>query len=100
MELAIENKRQLTSYCGYDVIENQSGKRVGKTRISKKGNSHVRRALYFPAINVVRFHVTPFENLFDRVATRTGIYKKGNVASSTQTTLFDLYTLANGHGLP
>lgn len=76
----IENKRQLTSYCGYDVIENQSGKRVGKTRISKNGNSHVRRALYFPAMNVVRFHVTPLENLFYRVVTRTGIYKKANVA--------------------
>ena len=75
-----DNKRQLTSFCGYDVIENQSGKRVGKTRISKKGNSHVRRALYFPAMNVVRFQVAPFEDLFYRVMTRTNIYKKANVA--------------------
>jgi len=41
-----ENHRQLISYCGYDVVENQSGRRVGKTKISKKGNSHIRRALY------------------------------------------------------
>ncbi|WP_310588059.1 transposase [Emticicia sp. BO119] len=34
-----ENIRQLVSFAGYDVIENQSGKRVGKTRISKKGNT-------------------------------------------------------------
>lgn len=34
-----ENVRQLVSFAGYDVIENQSGKRVGKTRISKKGNT-------------------------------------------------------------
>jgi transposase len=45
------NQRQLTSYAGYDVVENQSGKRVGKTRISKKGNSHIRRALHMPALN-------------------------------------------------
>jgi len=35
-----ENHRQLISYSGYDVVENQSGRRVGKTKISKKGNSH------------------------------------------------------------
>jgi transposase len=33
------NQRQLVSYAGYDVIENQSGNRSGKTRISKKGNT-------------------------------------------------------------
>ncbi len=31
-----ENAKQLVSYSGYDVIENQSGKHNGKTRISKK----------------------------------------------------------------
>lgn len=42
----INNHRQLTSYAGYDVVENQSGKRVGKTKIFKKGNSHIRKAFY------------------------------------------------------
>jgi transposase len=36
------NQRQLVSYCGYDVVENQSGKHVGKTKISKRGNAHIR----------------------------------------------------------
>jgi transposase len=31
-----ENQKQLVSYSGYDVIENQSGSRIGKTKISKK----------------------------------------------------------------
>lgn len=44
------NRRQVTSYAGYDVVRDQSGKREGKTKISKKGNAHIRRALYFPAI--------------------------------------------------
>lgn len=34
-----ENVRQLVSFSGYDVVENQSGNRVGKTKISKKGNT-------------------------------------------------------------
>ncbi len=36
------NINQLISYAGLDVIENQSGKHNGKTRISKKGNSNLR----------------------------------------------------------
>ena len=39
----VENRRQLTSFVGLDVIENQSGKKEGRRRISKKGNSYIRR---------------------------------------------------------
>ena len=47
----IKNNKQLTSYAGYDVIERQSGTSVkGKQRISKKGNSRIRAALFFPAM--------------------------------------------------
>lgn len=49
----MENTSQLVSYAGYDVVEDQSGKRAGKTKISKKGNSRIRRALYFSAITAV-----------------------------------------------
>jgi transposase len=55
---------QLVSYAGYDVVENQSGNRVGKTRISKKGNSRIRRILHLPAFNVVRYQVGAFKVLF------------------------------------
>ena len=51
----IANQKQLVSYAGYDVVENQSGKQQGKTRISKKGNSHIRRILHMPAFNVVKY---------------------------------------------
>jgi transposase len=36
--LLMENLKQVVSYAGYDVVENQSEKRAGKTSISKKGN--------------------------------------------------------------
>ncbi|MGB3777370.1 MAG: IS110 family transposase [Tunicatimonas sp.] len=51
----INNQKQLVSYAGYDIVERQSGTRQGKTRISKKGNSHIRRILHMPAFNVVKY---------------------------------------------
>ena len=51
----INNQKQLISYAGYDIVERQSGTYQGKTRISKKGNSHIRRILHMPAFNVVKY---------------------------------------------
>ena len=76
----IHSQAQLVSFCGYDVVENQSGKRAGKTKISKKGNSHVRRAMYFPAFNVVSREVKPFEQLYQRVYERSKIKMKAYTA--------------------
>ena len=75
-----ENQRQLVSYAGYDVVENQSGKRVGRTRISKRGNSRIRRALHMSALQVVRYDQHPFAGLYERVFERTRIKMKGYVA--------------------
>lgn len=50
----ISNIKQLASYAGLDVMMNQSGAYSGKTRISKKGNSHIRAALYPPAMSAIR----------------------------------------------
>lgn len=53
----IKNQRQLVSYSGLDIISKESGTSLkGKTRISKKGNSHIRAALYFPAMVACRFN--------------------------------------------
>lgn len=62
------NSRQLISYSGYDVVENQSGKHIGKTKISKKGNSRIRRALLMPAFNVVK-HEPRFRKFYERIMT-------------------------------
>jgi len=46
----LKNKKQLTSYAGFDVQEKQSGTSVkGKPRISKKGNKYLRKAMHLPA---------------------------------------------------
>ena len=64
------NERQLCSYAGYDIVENQSGKRNGKTRISKKGNSHIRRILHLPALNVVKYGEKKFVQIYERIMSR------------------------------
>lgn len=74
------SRGQITSYAGYDVVEKESGSSIkGKTRISKKGNRFIRRALYFPAISVVKYE-PQFTQLFDRVLERTAIKMKAYVA--------------------
>jgi len=77
----ITNRNQLTSFVGLDVVENQSGKKTGKTRISKKGNSYIRKALYMPAISCKK-HDRKMKHLYERVCERHGwkIKKIGIVA--------------------
>lgn len=75
-----DNVRHLVSFAGYDVVENQSGQRVGKTKISKKGNSRIRRMLFLPAFNAVRYGEPSCQALFERVYGRTRIKMKGYVA--------------------
>jgi transposase len=50
--------KQLVSYSGYDVVLRESGKFRGKTRISKKGNKHIRAALHMPSMTAVRLYPT------------------------------------------
>jgi transposase len=75
-----KNSRQLVSYAGYDVVENQSGSHRGQTKISKKGNSHIRRALHMPAFCAVRYEQQPFAGLFYRTLQHHGQKMKSYVA--------------------
>ncbi|NCX95061.1 MAG: IS110 family transposase [Chitinophagia bacterium] len=87
-----KNYSQLVSYAGYDVVENQSGNHVGKTKISKKGNSRIRRALHLPAFNVVRYKQKPFIDLFERTLAKHQIKMKSYV-SVQKKLLVLVYTL-------
>jgi transposase len=76
----IRNKRQLTSYAGFDVKEKLSGTSVkGKPRISKKGNRHLRKAMYMPALAAIRYDGR-FKALFTRLVSKHGIKMKAAVA--------------------
>ena len=87
-----ENKAQLVSYAGFDVKEFESGETVKKEkRISKKGNGHIRKALYFPAISAVKCNEV-FQNLFSRVLATTCIKMKAYVAVQRKLLVL-IYTL-------
>lgn len=76
----IRNKKQLTSYAGLDVKEKQSGTSIkGKPRISKKGNRHLRKAMYLPALTAVK-HDQNFRGVYARILSKQGIKMKGLVA--------------------
>lgn len=71
---------QLISYAGYDVVENQSGNHKGKTRISKKGNGRIRKALHMPSLGVVMWKQKPFFNLYQRTLEKHNLKMKSYVA--------------------
>ena len=76
---SFDNIPGLVSYAGYDVIENQSGMHVGKTKISKKGNSRIRRVLHLPSLVAVKYEPS-FNAFYNRVFERSFIPMKGYVA--------------------
>lgn len=55
---SISSAKQHTSFAGYDVILRESGNFKGKTKISKKGNSHIRAVLHMPSMTCVRCNPT------------------------------------------
>lgn len=88
-----ENSKQLVSYAGYDVIENSSGLHTGKTKISKKGNSRIRRCLHMPAFSVVKYKQTAFINLYERTLVKHNLKMKSYVAVQKKllTTIYALW---------
>ncbi|WP_169727971.1 transposase [Adhaeribacter aquaticus] len=54
----INSAKQLTSYAGFDVVLKESGNFRGSTKISKKGNKHIRSILYMPSMTAIRVNPT------------------------------------------
>lgn len=76
----MKSRRQLVSYAGLDVVEKQSGTSVrGKSRISKRGNRYLRKALYMPSLTAVR-HDERMKAVYARGVGRHGIKMKALVA--------------------
>lgn len=90
--ILFNNAGQLTSYAGYDIVENQSGQRVGRTKISKKGNGRLRRCMHMPSLNVVKYD-REFRSFFERLYERHGIKMKAYVAVQKKllTTIYALW---------
>lgn len=90
---AIRNQRQLVSYSGLDIVEDQSGKKERKRKISKKGNSHIRKALYMPALSCIK-HEAKFKLLYQRICKRNNWKdKKKAIVAVMRKILIIIYTL-------
>lgn len=76
----IRNKKQLVSYAGLDVRLKESGTSVkGRPKISKKGNRHLRKAMYMPALAAMRLN-EHHKAVFVRLVSKHGIKMKAAVA--------------------
>lgn len=87
-----ENIKQLVSYSGYDVVQRESGTSIkGKTRISKKGNRYIRKALYFPAMVACRYNEN-LKNTYIRIIQNKPSKMVGQVAIQRKLLVL-IYTL-------
>lgn len=89
--LLFKNIRQLVSYAGLDVIQDQSGQHKGKSRLSKKGNAYLREALYMPAVAAVT-HNEYLKNFYKRLNEKFN-YKKQSLVAVMRKLLILIYTL-------
>jgi transposase len=87
----IENAKQLASYAGLDVVSNESGLKKHKTTISKKGNKHLRKAVYMPALSAVR-HNPKLKQLYTRLVIKKGIKKVALIAVARKLLIL-IYTI-------
>ena len=76
---AIESIKQLTSYAGLDVRIAESGKWKGKSKISKLGNSHIRKALFMPSLSR-KTHDPTTNRFYERIKEKKGIGMIATVA--------------------
>lgn len=90
---ALFNSRsQLVCYAGYNVVQKQSGSSVnGQTKISKKGNKHIRKTLYFPALSAL-MNDQQMNQIYERIHQKTKIKMKGMVAIQRKLLVL-IYTL-------
>ena len=88
-----KNRAQLVKYAGFDIIKKQSGSSInGPNKISKRGNSHIRAALYMPAMSAIK-HQGIFQALYERLYQRKQNGKAALVAVQRKllTTMFALH---------
>ena len=87
-----DNIRQLVSYAGLDVTFNESGTYKGKTRISKRGNSRIRQALFMPSLSATRAN-EPIKRLYERICERNPDIKRKGIIAGMRKLLILTYTL-------
>ena len=87
----VSNQKQLASYAGLDIVFNDSGLKKGKTSISKKGNTFIRKALFMPALSACR--ANPQMKVFYQRLVSKGKNKKLAIIAVARKLLLLIYTL-------
>ena len=87
----VTSQKQLASYAGLDVVFNDSGIRKGKTSISRKGNSFLRKAVFMPALTASRYNPR-FKELYQRLIAK-GKNKKLALVAIARKLLLLIYAL-------
>ena len=86
------SSKQLVSYAGLDVKEKQSGTSVkGKSKISKKGNKYLRKAMHMPSLSAVKY-IEPHRQIYVRLISKSGIKMQALVAVQRKVLVL-IYTL-------
>ena len=88
----IQNRKQLTSYAGFDVKDNQSGNVEGTSRISKKGNSRIRAILFMPALQA-QLRSRHLKAAYDRIVQKHPDKKMIAVTAMERRLLLLIYAL-------
>jgi transposase len=87
----IRNGKQLVSYAGLDVVYNESGLKKGKTAVSKKGNKHLRTAVFMPALSAAKWN-PPLKKLYVRLVIKKKVKYVALIAVARKLLLL-VYTL-------
>jgi transposase len=75
-----ENHKKLIAYAGIDPTVYQSGKYQGTSKISKRGNKHLRRVLWLMTVNVIH-HNNIFKGYYQKKKQAGLPYKKAVLAT-------------------
>jgi transposase len=87
----IDNRRQLVSYVGLDVVMKESGTLTWRPHISKRGNAYIRAALYMAAVSSI-IHNKTLKIYFNRLKDNGKPGKTGIVALERKLLVL-IYTL-------
>jgi len=74
-----DSPKKLIAYCGIDPTVYESGRFKGKSKISKRGNRHLRRIVWLMSIGVV-MHNEYFREYYNKKRAEGVVYKKAILA--------------------
>lgn len=88
----VRSQKQLTRYAGYDIIQNQSGQREGRTKISKRGNSRIRAVMHMASLTAIQKE-GPLRCMFLRILRRNPKLKMKAYVAVQRKLLLLIYAL-------